>query len=168
MFFSGYKKTVIDIFGGQRGLINCSIVLDILEGQKRQGWVQTVGDPEKQPQKQQKTAEAATSTAKAKYSTNKLVQQKQQKSQTTGKSAQAEASRTNNKEHQIAATQEKSTRRISRQQTATKTAEAAAETRGPRKVGPRRSLCALTGVFSWNFDCVFEAFFEIPVNFYDN
>ena len=37
--FSEYKKFVLDFFGGQRGLINCKIVLDILEGQKRQGWV---------------------------------------------------------------------------------------------------------------------------------
>ena len=42
--FSGYKKWFLT-FGGQWGLINCKFVLDILEGQKRQGWDSTVGDP---------------------------------------------------------------------------------------------------------------------------
>ena len=32
--FFWIQKIVLDIFGGQRGLINCVIVLDILEGQK--------------------------------------------------------------------------------------------------------------------------------------
>ena len=40
MIFSRYNIFVLDIFGGQWGLINCKIVLDILEGQKRPGWVQ--------------------------------------------------------------------------------------------------------------------------------
>ena len=39
VFLGGYKKIVLDIFGCHKGLINCLIVLDILEGQKRQGWV---------------------------------------------------------------------------------------------------------------------------------
>ena len=43
MLFSGYKN-VLDIFRGQRGLTNCLIFIDILEGQKRQGWVFQVGD----------------------------------------------------------------------------------------------------------------------------
>ena len=32
-----------------------------------------------------------------------------------------------------------------------------------KKVGTPRSLCALTGVFLWNFGGVFDAFFEILV-----
>ena len=49
-------KFVLDIFGGQMGLINCKIVVDILEGQKRQGWVsQWTLAP-----KQQKKAEVKT------------------------------------------------------------------------------------------------------------
>ena len=90
------------------GLITCSIVLDILEGQKRQGWGSTVGDPKSsrkssrkqqhtKQEKQHKEAEAAQTT----------------EAQRTG-AAQAEASCTNNKEHQSAATQEKSTKRISK------------------------------------------------------
>ena len=98
--FSGYKKIVLDIFRGQRGLINCKIVLDILEGQKRQGWGSTVGDPKssrkssrkqqhKQQKKQHKESEAAHKTEK-----KQKEQQKQQKAQTS-KAAQAEVSCTN-------------------------------------------------------------------------
>ena len=36
--FGGYQKSVLDFFGGQMGLINCKIVIDIFEGPKRQGW----------------------------------------------------------------------------------------------------------------------------------
>ena len=36
--FFGIQKIVLDIFGGPRGLINCLIVIDILEGRKRQRW----------------------------------------------------------------------------------------------------------------------------------
>ena len=52
------QKIVLDIFGSQGGLINCVIVLDILEGQKRQGWSSAVGDPKssrKSSRKQQHT-----------------------------------------------------------------------------------------------------------------
>ena len=45
--FFGIQKFVLDIFGCQRGLMNCKIVLDILESQKRQGWGSTVGEPKR-------------------------------------------------------------------------------------------------------------------------
>ena len=42
--------------GPNQDLINCLIVLDILEGQKQQGWGFNGRRPRKQPQKQQKAA----------------------------------------------------------------------------------------------------------------
>ena len=52
VLFSGYKrlffgiqKIVLDFFGGQSGLINCNLLIDILEGQKRAPiGFSTVGD----------------------------------------------------------------------------------------------------------------------------
>ena len=62
MFF-GIQKNVRDSLGGQKGFMKCEIVLDILEGQKRQGWGSTVGDTKaatKQHRKQRKQQESNT------------------------------------------------------------------------------------------------------------
>ena len=59
--FWGHRQLVTDFFGGQRGPINCKIVLDILEGQKRQG----VGVQRSAVQKQQRKAAAAKAARKA-------------------------------------------------------------------------------------------------------
>ena len=70
----GHKKIVIDIFACHRGLINCLIVLDILEGQKRQGWVfwqprsgskSRTNNRKSKTCKQKKKKAAATSEKKA-------------------------------------------------------------------------------------------------------
>ena len=56
-FFSGYKKLFLTFSEVKKGLINCFIVLDILEGQKRQG-SSTVGDPKAAPKAGQTTEKA--------------------------------------------------------------------------------------------------------------
>ena len=85
VLFSGYKrlffgiqKIVLDFFGGQSGLINCNILIDILEGQKRaQIGFSTVGDL--------KAPAAATkqqqSSSKDSSNSRKQQQQKQHKQQ---------------------------------------------------------------------------------------
>ena len=107
-------ENVLDIFGGQRGLTNCLIVLE-----SKLAMVGFNGRrPKKQPQKQQNAAaHKRGKAAQRSRSSNinrksKMQQHKQQKAETTGKSAQttraaqAEASCTNNKEHQTATTRE--------------------------------------------------------------
>ena len=89
-------KIVVDILGGQRGPINCLIVLEILEGQKRQGWGSTVGDPKSsrkssrkqqhaKQEKQHKEAETATSTEKASNNNRKHKQQEPHKQKQVAK-----------------------------------------------------------------------------------
>ena len=78
MLLSGHQKIVLDIFASQRGLINCFIVIDILEGQKRGS---TVGDPKsssKSSREQQHTKQE-----------KQHKQTEQQKAQTTGKPARS-------------------------------------------------------------------------------
>ena len=79
---------VLDIFGSQRGLTNCLIVLDILDGQKRQGWVFQVGDP--------KAAKAGQTTEKAKQCTNKKSSNNNRKSTINKPHKQQQHSSTNN------------------------------------------------------------------------
>ena len=59
MLFFGIQKMILTFSEVKWGLTNCFIVPDILEGQKRQGWVfSTVGDPKsssKSSRKQQHT-----------------------------------------------------------------------------------------------------------------
>ena len=43
--FFGKQKMLLTFSEVKWGLIKCKIVLDILEGQKRQGWGSTVGGP---------------------------------------------------------------------------------------------------------------------------
>ena len=107
--FSRNKSFWLTFSEGKWGLTICLIVLDILESKKRQGWGSTVGDPK-----------SSRKNSRKQQHTKQEKQQKQQKAQTTGNSAQttgaaqAEASCTNNKEHQTTATQEKNTKRISK------------------------------------------------------
>ena len=68
--FAEYKKNVLDFFGGQRGLINCKIVFDILEGPKRQGWGSTDGDPEAATTKKSKSSTQPAAKATESSSTN--------------------------------------------------------------------------------------------------
>ena len=115
MLFTGYEKLLhFRRSKGSHQLLNCSWNF----GRSKAARVRFNGRrPKKQPQKQQKA-------------------------QTTW-AAQAEASCTNNREHQTAATQEKKASKGS-----AKAAKEATETRGG-KAGPQRS----------------QASFEIPVNF---
>ena len=106
-------------------------VLDILEGQKRQGWSSTVDDPKSsrksskkqqhtKQEKQHKEAEPATSTEKSKCS------------RTNKKSSK------NNRKHQISKSSKRSSANQQQRQ------------EGPGGC-PKVSLCVLTGVFSRNF-----------------
>ena len=131
--FFRIQKNVLDIFGGQKGLTNCLIVLAIVESQKRQGW----GYIE---------AKAATSTEKTKYnSTIQKEQQKQQKAQTSG-AAQTAANcinkqRAPNSRKKLQKDQQKAARTI---QTATKTAKTTTQTRRPRRRAFLRFLTTTT------------------------
>ena len=75
--FFGIQKLVLDIFGGQRGLINCKIVLDILEGQKRLGWGSIVGKPKSSRESSRK--QKAHMTGKAGQTTKSTKQQPHRK-----------------------------------------------------------------------------------------
>ena len=149
-FFFLDTEIVLDIFGSQRGLINCLMVLDILEGQKRQGWVF-------QPSATQKAVpKAAESTA---HKTSKAAQRsRSSKNNIT----------TNNKEHQTAANtgnkhQKDQQKQHKQQQNSTNNSPR--DTRA-QKVG-NEGLLVLSGVFSWNFGGVLEFFLEIS-NVFNN
>ena len=162
MLFSGYKKIVLDIFGGRRGLNCCSLVFDILEGQNK-GGVQWSA-----------TQEAGAKTAENSSTQNRKI--------STNNKSQAETSCTNNKEHQTAATQEKSTNRISRSSTrssqhkhenSSKSCTTSKQQRKQQKQQRRHEgpEGGASGLFVFSvassrvfFGGVFEAFFEIPVN----
>ena len=99
--FFGIQKIVLDIFGGQRSHQLSNFSWHFGRSNRGKGGVQRSAT-------QKVAAKAAES--------NSNINRKstiQQKAQTTG-AAQAEASCTNNKEYQTAATQEKSTKRISK------------------------------------------------------
>ena len=74
MYF-GIQKIVLDIFGGQRGLTNCLIVLDILEGN---GGVQRSAT-KKQPQKAAENS--STNNRKSSKNNRKHKQQENQHKQ---------------------------------------------------------------------------------------
>ena len=133
---------VLDIFGGQRGLINC-----VLGSRKQQHTRQ---------EKQHTESETATSTEKAKCTSTE--QQKQQKAQTgasctnnkeyqtpklSAKAAQTTAKAGHQEEH---AQQQQKLHKQNKQQR--KQPKQQQRHEGPEG-GHHRSLCALIGVFSW-------------------
>ena len=134
MLFSGYKKLFLTFSEVKR--VSQLIVLDILKVKSGKGGVQRSAT-----QKAAAKAAENISTQNRKSSTKKQKQQKQQKAQTTGTSAQttgaahAEASCTNNKEHQTAATQEKSTKRISKKKSSKRSSKS--NTNNSKSSAPR-------------------------------
>ena len=153
----GIQKIVLDIFGGQRDLINCLIVLDILESLNRQGWGSTVGDPKSSRnrcRKQQQTGKAAPRSRSSKNNRSHKQQEHQHKHQEPHKQKQVAQTTKSTKQQQH---RKKAPKRISKSstnnskssakaaqtvQTATKAAKAATETRGPRRRGTE-------GLFRW-------------------
>ena len=69
----------LDIFGGQRGLINSFFVVDMLESQKRPGWGSTVGEPKSSRKSSRK--KKAHITGKGTQTTGAGKQHKQQRKQ---------------------------------------------------------------------------------------
>ena len=147
--FSGVQNFLFfTFFGGQRDLISCKMVLDIMEGQKRHGCstvcntkaaakaAAAATKQQQKPHKQQQIVQTAAQRAPNSSTNMKKHQQKQHKHEKQHKQQQ--------KQHK----QHKQQR---------KTANAAADTRGPRRWGPQRSLCALSGrllvEFRWCLKC---------------
>ena len=124
-----------------RGLINHLTCWKVNSGKGGVQWSATQNKPEAVQKQQHKHR----------------IQEKQQKNKTkaqTTRFAQAVAGCAKTAAHTAPKTQTQTT----------KTTKSAARTRGPRKAGLRRSLCALNGVFSWNLGGVFDvSFFEMPV-----
>ena len=176
--FFGVQKFVLDIFGGQRGLIDCKIVLEILKKKKkRPGWGSTVGEPKSSRKSSRK--QKAHITGKATQTTGAGKQHKQQRapnSSNTRKSTErisksskrSSKSSTNMKNSSTnsskvaqttTAKAAQATAKVAQTvQTATKTARAATETRGPRRRAPK-GLFVLSLASSRGISVVFLSFF---------
>ena len=186
--FFGIQKNVIDIFGGQRGLINCFIVLDILEVKSGK----EVGDPkssrkssrkqqrtkqEKQQkeaeEKKQNTAAQTNRAAKTTESTHNKPHKQKQVIQTTKSTKQqqtkkkapkgsAKSSKRSSKKQHKHEKQNSSTTSSKAAQTTAKvaqTAQTATKTaKAATETGPRRRGTKGLFVFSLSFSCGISVF----------
>ena len=173
MLFSGYKKCFSEVKGVSSIV---KLFLTFWKVKSGKGGVQRTATQKAAAKavhsQQLKRQKAAAQTTVQATETKETAKNKRISTKNKSRTSSSKLYKQQHKEHQTATTQEKNTHRISKSSTRSSksntnstnsnAAKAAAETRGPRRAGPRRSLRDLSGVFSWNFGGVFDAFFEIP------